>query len=62
MQWLLQSTKQQSFSCKEMTRTGNLSSFFAQSVHISSQANVRDVYAGLTGADGEEIRWDFSKG
>jgi len=25
-------------------------------------ANVRDVYAGLTGADGEEIRWDFSKG
>ncbi|KAK2546864.1 hypothetical protein P5673_033404, partial [Acropora cervicornis] len=29
---------------------------------IFARANVRDVYAGLTGADGEEIRWDFSKG
>ena len=40
---------------QSVARTGNLSSFFTQSIHISSQANVRDVYTGLTGVDGDSL-------
>jgi len=45
-------------------KNGEPFQFFSRKVFIFllMQANVRDVYAGLTGADGEEIRWDFFKG